>query len=79
MGRRTYEDYSSFSAGESTWFAKDKDSRIRCNGIVMNGDFRTDILTVNGSKGLGRRGHHAGAPRVLRLIGLPRIFLPPRI
>lgn len=75
---RTYDDYSTFSAGESMWFAADQDARARCDGFVLNGALRSDVLTVDGSQGLGRLGQPLGAIRPLRPLGTPRIFLPPR-
>lgn len=77
MSRRTYADYSTFSAGEDIWFLGDQDDRIRLGGIVWGGSLRGDILTLGGSRGLGR-----SAPRTRAVPTIPprnpRAQLPPR-
>lgn len=78
MSHRTYDDYSTFSAGESMWFAADQDVRICCNGIVLNGDFRSDVLTCNGSRGLGGPLKIHTAPKPPRARKLPMVYLPPK-
>lgn len=79
---RTYDDYSTFD-WQDAWFAGDQDARICAGGVFLNGMLRGDGITVGGhvntTSSRSRLGQRVGVPRELRLIGLPRIFLPPRI
>lgn len=79
---RSYTDYSTFN-WQDPWFAHDQDARIRVGGVFLNGIMRSDGITVGGrrntSSSRSRLGHRTSVPRALRMLGLPRIFLPPRI